>query len=151
MQFIFTILWCWQDLDSDLDRMCTSVLEACRSLEHRPKTMIYGVCVRFEALLAGPLSTSVSTHSPSEKGKVLACSGRSFPCFLSLCGRRLTPGQDTWLDSALWALQSNKEACVQLEVNSVVISMMGFFFSFVKRKHNFSLDLCLIWDLANLN
>lgn len=132
--------------------MCTSVLEVCRSLECCPENMIYGICVRFGDLLAGPLSTSVSTHSPSEKGKVLASGGRTFPYFLSLCGRQLTLGQDTWrLDSVLSKLQNNKEVCVQLEVNLVISMMLFFFFSFVKGKHNFSLDLCLIWDLANLN
>lgn len=88
-------------------------------------------------------------HSlPSEKGKVIACGWRSFPYFLSLCSRRLSPSQDArLLHSSLWASEERHGLCSTW----ILLLSRWFFFFFVKGKHNFSLGQYLIWDPANLN
>lgn len=147
MQFILSVLWCWQDLGSNLDIVCTSVPEVCRSLECCPKNMIYSVCVRFGALLPGLLSTSVSTASPLRKGNlspvVEGVSHTFYLCAVGAWARARMLGCST----LLCELQRNSGFVFNL--NFVVITAMIFFF--VKGKHNFSLDQYLIWDPANLN
>lgn len=148
MQFILSGLWCWQDLGSNLDRVCTSVPEVCRSLECCPENMIYSVCVRFGALLPGLLSTRVSTASPLRKGKLSPVVEGVSHTFLSLCSRRLSPSQDA-LAAPLFSVSFR--GTTGLCSTWILLLSLWWFFFFVKGKHNFSLDQYLIWDPANLN
>lgn len=124
MQFIFSVLWCWQDLGSNLDRGCTSVLEVCWSLECCPENMIYSVCVRFWGF--------ASSDSPLKKGKLSPVVEGVSHTFLSLCSRRLTLGQDAWLsDAVLWT--SDEQQRFVFNLNWILLSVWWLFF-FCKEK-----------------